>query len=264
VNSKLATRVTLSKCLSYALSLFRANRRLIEATAAGSAYAALLCWLSTCAVASFRGAYLSRPYWAAIPALRTDTCGVFAFAVAAVSLPVSEYLRLLRRHSGEDFNKVARCPRKLELGALAVSETVAVLSTGLVAYISVNAVTHPVTLGIHATHFASWPTEGTLRVLALLGCVASVATLRYLRSGLSLAGFDGHPPSGPRAGEIFGHAEHGEEAPQAPLVHAGVQDQIVDLRSRGEGSVAQIARDSDLTGTAGREMGEAAEHDSGA
>jgi hypothetical protein len=223
VNSKLATGVTVSKFLRHALSFFRINRRLAEATAAGSAYGALLCWLSTCAVASFRGAYLSRPYWAAIPALRTDTCGVFAFAVAAVSLTVSEYLRLLRRHAGEAFDELARSPRRIELVARAVSETVAVLSTGLVAYISVNAVTHPVTLGIHATHFASWPTEGTLRVLALLGCVASVATLRYLRSGLRLTGSDGDPLSGARAGEMSGHGEHGEEVPQPPLVHAGAQ-----------------------------------------
>ncbi len=223
MRSKPAADVTLSRFLRHALSFFRVNRRLVEAAAAGSAYGAVLCWLSTCAVASFRGAYLTRPYWAAIPALRTDTCGAVAFVVAAVSLTVSEYLRLERRHTGKAFNDLARSPQKIELGAQAVSETVAVLSTGLVAYISVNAVTHPVTLGIHATHFASWPTEGTLRVLALLGCVVSVATLRYLRSGLSLTGLDGHPLPGARAGEMSGHGEHGEEARQAPLVHAGVQ-----------------------------------------
>jgi hypothetical protein len=194
------------------LSFFRPNRRLTEAAAAGSAYGALLCWLSTCAVASFRGGYLARPYWADIPALRTDTCGALAFVVAAVGLTVSEYLRLQRRHTGKAFSKLARSPRRTELGARAVSETVAVLSTGLVAYISVNAVTHPVTLGIHATHFAPWPSEGTLRVLALLGCVASVATLRYLASGLSLTGFDDAPPPGARAGETSGPGEYGEEA----------------------------------------------------
>jgi hypothetical protein len=225
VNSKLATGGTLSKFLSHTLSVLRANRRLAEAAAAGSAYGALLCWLSTCAVASFHGAYLTRPYWAAIPALRTDTCGALAFVVAAVSLTASEYLRLRRRHTGKAFNTPARSPRKMELGARAASETVAVLSTGLVAYISVNAVTHPVTLGIHATHFAPWPAEGTLRVLALLGCVASVATLRYLGSGLSLAGLDGHPPSEARAGETSGSAERGDEALKAPIVHAGVQGQ---------------------------------------
>jgi hypothetical protein len=42
------------------------------------------------------------------------------------------------------------------------------------------AVTHPWTLGIHATHLAAWPTEGTLRVAALLLCVGSAAMLRGL------------------------------------------------------------------------------------
>jgi len=163
-------------------SFFATNRRLIEAVAVGLAYGALLCWLSTCAVASFRGAYLARPYWAAIPALRTDTCGAVAFAVAAVGLMVSEYLRLQRRQTGVAV-KSPQSPRRTELVTRAASETVAVLSTGLVAYISANAVTHPVTLGIQATHFVSWPTEGTLRVLALVGCVGSVGTLRYLRAG---------------------------------------------------------------------------------
>jgi hypothetical protein len=64
--------------------------------------------------------------------------------------------------------------------ALAVTETVAVLATGLVLYLSVNAVTHPATLRLRATHFAAWPTEGTLRVMALLLCVCSVTALRYL------------------------------------------------------------------------------------
>jgi hypothetical protein len=57
---------------------------------------------------------------------------------------------------------------------------VALLATGLVVYLSVNAVTHPATLGVHATHLATWPTEGTLRVAALLSCTCSAAALRYL------------------------------------------------------------------------------------
>jgi len=64
---------------------------------------------------------------------------------------------------------------------LAVSETTAVVATGLAVYISVNAVTHPATLEIQATHLAAWPTEGTLRVAALLLCMCSVTVLRYLR-----------------------------------------------------------------------------------
>jgi hypothetical protein len=66
-----------------------------------------------------------------------------------------------------------------------VAEVVAVLSTALVVYLSVNAVTHPATLLIQATHFARWPTEGTLRVIALLLCVLSVGWLRFMTARLS-------------------------------------------------------------------------------
>ena len=52
----------------------------------------------------------------------------------------------------------------------------------MVSFPSVNAATQPVTLGIQATRFASWPAEGTLRVIALLLCACSAAMLRYLRA----------------------------------------------------------------------------------
>ena len=60
-----------------------------------------------------------------------------------------------------------------------MAEVVALLSSAVVVYVSVNAVTHPDTLLIGATHFATWPTEGTLRIAALLLSVCSVALLRY-------------------------------------------------------------------------------------
>ena len=66
-----------------------------------------------------------------------------------------------------------------------MAEVVALLATGLVVYLSVNAVTHPATLTIEATHFASWPTEGTLRVVALVLCVLSVGMLRFMSARLS-------------------------------------------------------------------------------
>jgi hypothetical protein len=56
----------------------------------------------------------------------------------------------------------------------------------LVVYLSVNAVTHPYTLTLRATHFASWPTEGTLRVFALLLCVLSVGWLRFTSARFSV------------------------------------------------------------------------------
>ena len=41
---------------------------------------------------------------------------------------------------------------------------------------------HPATLNIQLTHLAPWPTEGTVRVLALGACLVAVATRRYLRA----------------------------------------------------------------------------------
>ena len=58
------------------------------------------------------------------------------------------------------------------------------MATGLVVYLSANTVTHPMTAGIQATHWLSWPTEGTLRVIVLGLCLGSVTALRYLLAGL--------------------------------------------------------------------------------
>jgi hypothetical protein len=69
---------------------------------------------------------------------------------------------------------------------MAAAETVAVLATGLFGYLSVNAVTHHFTLQIQATHLLSWPTEGTLRVAALLLCIVSFGVVRYLRPRIAV------------------------------------------------------------------------------
>ena len=154
----------------------------LEALAVGLAYGAGLGWASVCLLASFRPNDLSAPYWRDIPGLRSDTFGVQAFFAVAVCLSGSEFLRLRRR-----WTRTAAASRVPQAGvkeavAMAAAETVAVLATGLVIYLSVNAVTHPVTLGMQATHLASWPTEGTLRVIALLLCVCSVSMLHFLRA----------------------------------------------------------------------------------
>jgi hypothetical protein len=160
------------------ISMLADDRRLAaEAAAAGLAYGSALCWASACLEASFRLNDLARPYWAAVPGLRTDTCGAIAFIVTAVSLTVSKYLRLQRSQYAGAWPEGS--PQRN--ATLAVAETAALLSTGLVAYLSLNAVIHPATLLIQATHFATWPTEGTLRVIALLLCVISVGVVRYLR-----------------------------------------------------------------------------------
>jgi hypothetical protein len=67
----------------------------------------------------------------------------------------------------------------------AVAETSAVLGTALVIYLSLNAVTHPITLTLQLTHLWPWPSEGTVRVIGLGVCLAGVATSRYLRASAS-------------------------------------------------------------------------------
>lgn len=155
----------------------------VEAAAAGLAFGALLQWASTALVGSFRPQDLPDPYWSDIPGLRTDTSGFAAFIVAAVCVLTSEYLRLRRRRAAATAGAAppTAVPGDAALLAAAAAETVAVLATGLFGYLSVNAVTHPVTLQIQATHLLSWPTEGTLRVVALLLCVVSLGVVRYLR-----------------------------------------------------------------------------------
>jgi hypothetical protein len=158
------------------------NRKLVvESAAFGLGYVAALIWSGSAIVASFTG-YEATPYWPALPHLRTDTAGVIAFAVAIVTLVVSRYLQL-RRRNGAPAQPAAR-PAGV-LAVLAIAETAAVLGTGLVVYLSLNAVTHPITLRLQLTHLWPWPSEGTVRVIGLGICLAAVATSRYLRAAAS-------------------------------------------------------------------------------
>jgi hypothetical protein len=165
------------------------NRRLaVESAAFGLGYTAVLIWFGSVLVASFT-ADEAEPYWSVIPHLRTDTSGVMAFAVAIVTLSVSRYLQL-RRCNGVPVRPVAQ-PVARPAGVLAVqamAETAAVLATGIVIYLSLNAFTHPFTLTLQLTHLWPWPSEGTVRVIGLGICLVSVATSRYLRATASRPG----------------------------------------------------------------------------
>lgn len=165
------------------------RRAVAEAITAGLAFGSILWWMSTCIVGSFRPQQLAEPFWSGFPWLRTDTSGFAAFVVAAVCLATTRYLRLWRQRASAD---APANPATAGLAAgvvgstagiitLAVSEAVAVMATGLASYLSLNQVTHPSTLQIQATHLLSWPTEGTLRMVALLLCVCSVSVIRYLQ-----------------------------------------------------------------------------------
>jgi hypothetical protein len=161
----------------------------VEAVATGLAASGGLCWAGAAALASFRPHLLGLPYWYEIPHLRSDTCGAIAFLGTAICLVIGKYLRLRRLAGAAAGPEPGPHPEPTGPGTrliVAVSETAAMLSAALVVYLSVNAVTHPQTLEIQATHFASWPTEGTLRVLALVVCAIAVGVLRYLRATLAV------------------------------------------------------------------------------
>ncbi len=163
-------------------------RLALESGAFGLGFASLLCWASTCLVAAFRINYLASPYWAALPGLRTDTCGALAFVVTFVCLVAGKYLRLTRPCPPADGRQQGQTEAPGAALWLAIAETVAILATVLVAYLSLNAVTHPATLQVQATHFATWPTEGTLRILALAAVVVAGAERHYLRAGRLVSG----------------------------------------------------------------------------
>jgi hypothetical protein len=166
------------------------RKLVVESVAFGLGYTAVLIWSGAALVASFTGGE-ANPYWPAIPGLRTDTTGVIAFAVAIVGLLVSRYLQL-RRRNDPAAKPVAR-PAGV-VAAQAVAETAAFLGTGLVIYLSLNAVTHPFTLRLQLTHLWPWPSEGTVRVIGLGICLAAVAATRYLRA---TAGPPGQPADVP-------------------------------------------------------------------
>lgn len=156
-------------------------RLMVEAVAAGLAFGSLLGWASTCLVGIFRPQDLADPYWQGIPWLRTDTAGFISFIIAAISLICTEYLRLRRRQASvaRADSPTGNSPAISML--LAVSKTVTVLGAGLVTYLSFNTITHPWSQQLQVSHLLPWPSEGTLRVAALVLCVCSVTIYRYVR-----------------------------------------------------------------------------------
>lgn len=156
------------------------NRKLVvESVTLGLGYSAVLVWVGSAFVGSFGDFNDAYPYWPAIPHLRTDTAGFFAFGLAIVCLVISRYLQLGRRN-GAPAERVARLRPARVLAVQALADVAALLGTGLVIYLSVNEAMHPWTLPIQLTHLLPWPSEGTVRVIALGVCLVAVAVRRYL------------------------------------------------------------------------------------
>jgi hypothetical protein len=162
------------------------RRLVVESATLGLGYSAVLVWIGSAFVGSFGDFDDAYPYWPAIPHLRTDTAGFLGFAIAIVCLVVSRYLQLGRRYGaggpGPEAEPAARPRPARVLAVQAVADVAVLLGTGLVIYLSVNGAMHPWTLPIQLTHLLPWPSEGTVRVIALAICLAGVAISRYLRA----------------------------------------------------------------------------------
>lgn len=156
-------------------------RRRAEGALTGLAYACGLVVVGVFVVASFRPGELGVPYWERLGWLRTDTFGVFCFVTATVAYAASEYLRLSRPSPPRPTVAGDPSPDVTSLLIRVVALACTAAGTALVVYLSVNAVTHPQTLLIPATHLLPWPSEGTLRALALIVVATAAAIARTQR-----------------------------------------------------------------------------------
>ena len=155
-------------------------RRCIEGGVSGLAYSSGLVAFSVFLVGSFRPQELHQPYVGHLEWLRTDTLGIVSFLVATIGLATCGFLRLTYAVTLRSAT-AGHVQGNIRALITAVARSLVVAGTTLVVYISVNAVTHPVTLGIHATHLLSWPTEGSLRAFSLIIVTFAVAVDRSLR-----------------------------------------------------------------------------------
>ena len=152
-------------------------RRLAEGAATGLAAGCALVTLSAFAVGSFRPTELSSPYWVRLSGLRTDTLGVACFFGATAAYAVSECFRWSRKRAPRAAH-VARPTGGIRAVLLGVARAVTAAGAVLVTYLSINAVTHPWSLDLPATHLASWPTESTLRVASILAVTVAAGIAR--------------------------------------------------------------------------------------
>jgi hypothetical protein len=155
-------------------------RRGIEGGVSGLTYASGLVALSAFLVGSFRSRDLSHSYVGHLAWLRVDSFGIACFFVATVGLATSSYLRRSRWVTPRTVTD--RSPGTVSSLTTAVARSLIAAGTTLVVYISINSVTHPITLGRPVTHLLSWPTEGTLRVVSLIVVAFAVAIDRAMRT----------------------------------------------------------------------------------
>ena len=144
-------------------------RPLIRPLLEVAAFQGLLGWLYVAACAAARPADMSQAIAAVLP-MRRDTFGACCFvlsALAAFALQVR--------------GEVHRPRRPLTRGpAAAALRTVTVYALLVWAYLSVNSLTHPQTIGRQLTHFSPTPSEGTTAVACFAVSAGTLLALRAL------------------------------------------------------------------------------------
>ncbi len=146
----------------------------------GLTYSSGLVALSAFLVGSFRPKDLSHPYVGHLAWLRIDSFGIVSFFVATVGLAISGYLRRSYGATRQSAN-AGHAPGTIGLITSVMARSLVAAGTTVVVYISINAVTHPITLERPATHLLSWPTEGVLRAVSLIVVAIAVAIDRAQR-----------------------------------------------------------------------------------
>jgi hypothetical protein len=131
----------------------------------------LLGWLYVAAWAAARPGDLSAPVTSLLT-LRRDTFGALAFAASAAA---AFALQTGRGRPGQSL--VPRCP--VRSGTVdAALRTVVGYALLVWAYLCVNSLTHPETIGRRLTHFAPLPTEGATAVACYLSSALALFALR--------------------------------------------------------------------------------------
>jgi hypothetical protein len=100
----------------------------------------------------------------------------------------------LGRRNGATAERAARLRPPRVLAVQAMADVAVFLGTGLVIYLSLNEAMHPWTLRMQLTHLLPWPSEGTVRVIALGICLIAVAVSRYLGATATWPGQAAVPP----------------------------------------------------------------------
>jgi len=145
---------------------------LLLAGARALQWAALACWMYVALVGIIMPQYLPLRFDGSLP-IRTDTSGEAAFAASTCLLALTTVFGrglLLSRGSVRVFWSVAR--------------SLALHATAGWAYISANSISHPGTLHLPLTHFASWPTEGGFAIGCMVVAVSSLAVYFGLKPGV--------------------------------------------------------------------------------